>query len=63
MPCRQGVWVSLGLCRKPADWRNLALVVGSIGAALGVNWAIKKYQSVKRDRRREAARKELESDK
>ncbi len=40
----QGAYASLGFARSPAEWRNLAIIAGTIGSALGVNWVIKKVR-------------------
>ncbi|KXZ46128.1 hypothetical protein GPECTOR_46g197 [Gonium pectorale] len=55
-----GSWASLGFARTPADWRNLALVIGIVGTALGTNWAVKKVNANQASRKRAAALRELE---
>lgn len=57
-----GVYASLGFARSSADWRNMSLVVGVIGALLGINWGIKKVGLAKTNRRREKALKDLAKD-
>lgn len=55
-----GAYASLGFARSPAEWRNLAIIAGTIGSALGVNWAIKKAKASNVNRKRAAALRELE---
>lgn len=58
----QGTYASLGFARTPTDWRNLAIVIGTIGTALGANWMVKKVKASNKDRQRERAYKELTKD-
>ncbi|KAG2445045.1 hypothetical protein HYH02_008913 [Chlamydomonas schloesseri] len=57
-----GAYASLGFARTPTDWRNLAIVIGTIGTALGANWMVKKVKASNKDRQRERAYKELTKD-
>lgn len=57
-----GVYASLGFARTPSEWRNLAIVVGTVGSLLGANWAVKKFGIVQTNRKRERALKELQKD-
>lgn len=59
-PLPQGSYVSLGLARSPADWRNIAIVVGVIGALVGGNAAVKSANTASVSRKRQRALKELE---
>lgn len=52
--------MSLGLARSPADWRNIAIVVGVIGALVGGNAAVKSANTASVSRKRQRALKELE---
>ncbi|PNH08416.1 hypothetical protein TSOC_005021 [Tetrabaena socialis] len=55
-----GAYASLGFAKTPADWRNMAIVVGLVGSALGANFAVKKVKSSTVNRKRAAALRELE---
>ncbi|GFR44549.1 hypothetical protein Agub_g5820 [Astrephomene gubernaculifera] len=55
-----GAWASLGFARTPSDWRNLAIVIGTVGTALGANWMVKKVNASRVNRKRAAALRELE---
>ncbi|MEW5317422.1 MAG: hypothetical protein WDW38_008718 [Sanguina aurantia] len=55
-----GKYVSLGMASAPSDWRNLIIIVGTIGGLLGANWSVKFYRSHSSDRKRTAALKSLQ---
>lgn len=55
-----GRYVTLGICRTPADWRNTGLLFGVVGGLLGVNQLVKVMGSSKSSRQRQAALKELD---
>ncbi|KAG2496030.1 hypothetical protein HYH03_005952 [Edaphochlamys debaryana] len=57
-----GVYASLGFARTPADWRNLAILIGTVSTALGANWMVKKAKASSVNRKRAAALRELEKD-
>lgn len=55
-----GRYLSLGLAKTETDWRNLAILVGVVGSALGINYAIKAAGVARVTRKRTWALEELE---
>jgi hypothetical protein len=58
----QGRYVSLGICKSPSDWRNLAIVAVLVGGFLGVNSTIKSVNKSTTDRKRKKALAEIEKE-
>jgi hypothetical protein len=54
--------VSLGICKSPSDWRNLAIVAVLVGGFLGVNSTIKSVNKSTTDRKRKKALAEIEKE-
>ncbi len=58
----QGSYASLGICRSPADWRNMAVFLGIVGTLLGVNYGYKAMGTRTSSTKRKKALAELEKD-
>eukprot|EP00955_Chlamydomonas_euryale_P063599 358723-Chlamydomonas_euryale.AAC.3 len=58
----QGTYVSLGMCRSLADWRNLLIVVGIIGGVVVGNSMFTTMSTAQTSRKRSAALRELEKE-
>mmetsp|Transcript_7726 Transcript_7726/g.23204 ORF Transcript_7726/g.23204 Transcript_7726/m.23204 type:complete len:224 (-) Transcript_7726:368-1039(-) len=57
-----GTYVSLGMCRSLADWRNLLIVVGIIGGVVVGNSMFTTMSTAQTSRKRSAALRELEKE-
>lgn len=57
-----GRYVSLGICKSPSDWRNLAILSGLVGGFLGVNSLIKSVNKSTKDRKHKKALAEINSE-
>lgn len=55
-----GSYASLGMAKSPSEWRNVAVIVGVLGAIVGGNLAFKSVSSAKHSRKRSKALRELE---
>ena len=58
----QGLYASLGICKTPVDWRNMAILVGSITAILAVNFTMKGVSTARVTRKRNRALQALEKE-
>jgi translocon-associated protein subunit beta len=58
----QGSYASLGICRTPTEWRNMAVVLGIVGGLLGLNWGMKQAKTSSSSTKRRKALQELEKD-
>lgn len=56
----QGKYLSLGLAKTPADWRNAGLIFGSLGGLLTINWLVKTVGTARKDSKRKRALASLE---
>lgn len=57
-----GSYASLGIARSPSDWRNIAIVLGLVGAVVGGQAVMKASSKASVSRKRQRALKELEKD-
>mmetsp|Transcript_1865 Transcript_1865/g.2867 ORF Transcript_1865/g.2867 Transcript_1865/m.2867 type:complete len:231 (+) Transcript_1865:53-745(+) len=55
-----GQYASLGICRTPEQWRNMAAVCAILGTLLGVNQAVKSFGVRTTNTKRKRALRELE---
>lgn len=57
-----GTYASLGICRTPAEWRNMGIFLGIIGFLLGANWSVKAVGVRSTTTKRKKALQELEKE-
>uniref|UniRef100_A0A7S0RVC1 Translocon-associated protein subunit alpha n=1 Tax=Chlamydomonas leiostraca TaxID=1034604 RepID=A0A7S0RVC1_9CHLO len=55
-----GTYASLGICRTPEQWRNMAIFLAVVGAVIGGNAAAKGFSTTRTNTRRKKALQELE---
>ncbi len=58
----QGTYASLGICRTPAHWRNMGILLVVVATLLGANWSVKSVSHRSSSRARDKALKELQKD-
>lgn len=54
-----GTYVSLGMARSPADWRNMFIIAAVVGIVVGGNYAFSSMTTAKTSRRRQKALQDL----
>ncbi|GFH07625.1 uncharacterized protein HaLaN_02455 [Haematococcus lacustris] len=55
-----GTWASLGICRTPGHWRNMAIFLGLVFGLLGANVGVKQFGASRSNTLRKAALQEFE---